>query len=303
MTTAHLAAIRKKLEGALCEAQPSDYGHWQAELELQIKASGGKSRLARCKHNGPLYVQKPFYPEGDDLAHIYLLHPPGGIVSGDHLKIGINVEPGAKALVTTPGAARIYRAREDRKLQQQSLSFKVEEDASLEWFPLETIVYNDANVLLKTDIHLAANAKLLAWEVTCFGLPASGEKFQQGSFEQSYRIFREGRPVFIDRLHLNEKNRDELLQSKACMQEKPVTGFFIISDVVKDESLLEVLRERIAELKLNDVLALTHAGECFIARYLGASAEQARKAFTDIWHFFREQVLARPASEPRIWLT
>ena len=300
MNASNLFAMRQSLEGNF---ELPDHGRWQASLSLEVKSTQNGAKLSKCRHDGPLYVQKPFYPEGDDLAHIYLLHPPGGIVSGDHLYIDIKVDDSAKALVTTPGAARLYRAREDRALQQQSMLFNVGENASLEWFPLETIIYNDANVSLDTQINLDTNATVFAWEVSCFGLPASGELFEQGSFEQSYRVFRDGTPVFIDRLEVDDGNREQFLKGIAGMQQHAVSGFFIVSAVRKDESLLAQLREVIEGNELEQVLALTHVGECIIARYLGASAEQARKGFELIWQFLRPIILERPSSAPRIWLT
>ena len=64
---------------------------WPAFLGLTFDKPGGKTRLIKSVHNGPLYVQKLFYPEGLEHAHVYLLHPPGGLVSGDYLKISIDM--------------------------------------------------------------------------------------------------------------------------------------------------------------------------------------------------------------------
>ena len=62
-------------------ARGSEQG-WSAELELGFAVVAGRTALVHNRHVGPLTVQRPFYPEGE-LAHVYLLHPPGGIVAGD----------------------------------------------------------------------------------------------------------------------------------------------------------------------------------------------------------------------------
>ena len=160
---------------------------WPASVELDLRSEAGRTRLARCSHNGPLYVQRPFYPEGREHPHLYLLHPPGGIVSGDCLDIAVDVAANSGALVTTPGATRVYRARDDNPLQRQRCRLRLGKDAILEWFPMETIVFDGAWVELETTVELTRNSCFVGWEVSCFGLPASRQPFRSGRFSQRYR--------------------------------------------------------------------------------------------------------------------
>ena len=82
---------------------------WVAKLELNFSASQSKTFLSKREHIGPLAIQRPFYPE-QGLCHLYLLHPPGGVVGGDQLSIGIKTDANSSALITTPGAKKIYRS-------------------------------------------------------------------------------------------------------------------------------------------------------------------------------------------------
>src|SRR5688572_5186707 len=82
---------------------------WHAALELGFDVERGATRLGRRAHRGPLVVQRPFFPEGDGVCHVYVLHPPGGLVGGDELALDLDVDAGAHALVTTPAATKIYR--------------------------------------------------------------------------------------------------------------------------------------------------------------------------------------------------
>ena len=70
--------------------------HWAASLALTFAHRDGATRMVQARHQGPLRVQRPFYPEGSgEACHVYVLHPPGGLVSGDALTISAHVESGA----------------------------------------------------------------------------------------------------------------------------------------------------------------------------------------------------------------
>ncbi|MCU7226321.1 urease accessory protein UreD, partial [Acinetobacter bohemicus] len=81
-------------------------------------------------HVGPLTVQRPFYPE-DDTCHLYLLHPPGGIVGGDELTIRAALDSGCHTLITMPGASKFYRSSGAQAHLHQRLTLA--ERSTLEW--------------------------------------------------------------------------------------------------------------------------------------------------------------------------
>jgi urease accessory protein len=280
--------------------------HWQAHLQLELTHGLRGTVLKRCRHKGPLYVQKPFYPEGKDTAHIYLLHPPGGLVSGDNLTIDIDVTDKASTVMTTPGAARLYRARESDSVQRQQINLHIKQDASLEWFPMETIVYNGAEAELTTTIDLAENSTYMGWEITCLGLPASDKPMESGYFQQRYKITRNGLPLFIDRLHFAPES-PQLFTGKAGMQSRTSSGFFIAGEFThtseERDVLFEQIRDMLEQKNLSDLVAVTSLGSFIVSRYLGDSANQARDAFTLIWEILRPVLLNKKACHPRIWLT
>ncbi len=272
---------------------------WQAQLSLDLQYKREKTRLVASQHKGPLYVQKPFYPEGDDLAHVYLLHPPGGIVSGDELEINVNIGEVSAALITTPGAARAYRARPDKLAQRQVNRLQVAAGASLEWFPLETIVFNDARLCADTHIQLAEGASLACWEVTSLGLPASNESFAKGSFLQRYCVSRACRPLFIDRLEISDRSR-AVLHARAGFQSAPVSGFFVMgpfTEPLTDEQLMQ-LRDAITAMSLSSSAGVSRVGDLIVGRYLGESAETARALFVSWWQQLRPLLLGRKACPP-----
>src|ERR1700741_3569567 len=83
---------------------------WKASLALGFSFADQKTTLSSKLHDGPLVVQKPLYPEGSEVCHAIVVHPPGGIAGGDELNLRVGTQPRAAALLTTPGAAKWYRS-------------------------------------------------------------------------------------------------------------------------------------------------------------------------------------------------
>jgi urease accessory protein len=155
--------------------EPAETGGWRAELSLGFTAEPDEegrrgaagsaapaTRLTSRAHRGPLVVQRPFYPEGPGVPHVYVLHPPGGVVGGDSLRVEVSVGPRAHALVTTPAATKVYRTRGPRATQVQRLT--VAAHAALEWLPQETILHDGAAIDLDTTVVLADGARFIGLE-------------------------------------------------------------------------------------------------------------------------------------------
>ena len=278
---------------------------WDANLQLEIARNPRGSRLVRNSHYGPLYVQKPFYPEGEDVAHIYLLHPPGGLVSGDLLEIDVTCGEAASALLTTPGAGRVYRARADESLQRQRITLDVKAQATLEWFPLETIVFNGARAQLETRVSLGQHARYTGWEVTSLGLPANGIEFTRGELTQLLRVEVEGELRLCERLHL--RGNDRLLKAQAGLRGMPINGLFVAGPFpdrsVRDAVLAQLRSTGDDACFKNCWQGVTWIQDFVVGRYLGSCSEQARTLFENWWSYLRPVLIQRPACRPRIWLT
>lgn len=280
---------------------------WIANLSLEFAFSAHGSQLTKTKRSGPLSVQKAFYPEGRDCAHVYLLHPPAGIVSGDQLHIDIRVKPQAHCLVTTPGANRFYRAREDRDIgdskQIQVTNIAVEKEAKCENFPLETIVYEGADGFNTVDIHLTDSSCYLGWDITSLGLPSSGERFNLGRYTQLNRIYCNGSLIFHDRIAINPENK--LQNHIAGLNNCNVFATFIAykATIPNKASILEILRTDIDDKEAAEKLSVTCIRDLIIIRYLGEQAEECKILFTSLWQLLRPIYLDKKGIMPRIWHT
>lgn len=279
----------------------SQWQSWHAHLYLNFDKTQRGTRLSGVDHNGPLYVQRPFYPEGPDCAHVYLLHPPGGIVSGDLLDIQLRLAPGAQVLATTPGAGRAYGARIDASLQRQENTIEVADGAVAEWFPMENIVYSGADLRARTRVALQPGGRFIGWEINCLGLPASSDPFVKGSLTQHFQLDIAGTPSFVDQLRVSADDT-KFLNTGAGMAGHRVSGSFLAGPFTSTEGLKELV-EQTRPLTEAEGLSVTCLDKFLIARYLGPSAFAARQFFVNVWSKTRPQLLNRPICAPRIWST
>ncbi|HIK58720.1 MAG TPA: urease accessory protein [Nitrospinaceae bacterium] len=270
---------------------------WRAQLELEFSKSNNKTILSHRKHYGPLQVQKPFYPELNGACHVYILHPPGGVVGGDRLNICVNVNSNAHALITTPAAGKFYRSAGPVAKQEQTI--KVAPKGVLEWFPSENILFSGAKAQIQTKVELAYDSHFIGWEISCLGRPHSDEIFSQGELDQRFEIWRDGRPIRIERLKF--KGEDQALHAKWGLLGFPVIGSMLcVTDKIE---LLDPLRKITSDSIDQELFSATQMDGIILCCYLGNSVEGARNYFIKAWKILRQKVIGYEAIEPRIWKT
>lgn len=270
---------------------------WHAELDLGFVRRGESTVLARRRHTGPLAVQKPLYPEGEAVCHAIVLHPPAGIAGGDELRIGVEVEAGAQALLTTPGAGKWYRSGGRRA--SQDIEIKVSPRSTAEWLPQETIVFDGARATMRTDIQLGAGARYLGWEILCLGRSASGERFGRGSLQLSTRIAREGRLLWAEQGAI--EGGSPWMDSPAGFAGCTVSATLLAAGAPADAALIAACREVATDDGAR--CGVTALPDLVVARWLGDSGEAARDWLEGVWRHLRPALIGREAQRPRIWNT
>ncbi len=270
---------------------------WHAELELGYARQGDTTRpVLRC-HRGPLRVQKHLYAEGPEVCQHIIVHPPAGIAGGDRLQIDARVDEGAWSQLTSPGAAKWYRAR---SAASQQVNLRVAPGATLEWLPQETIVYAGAQAELTTRIDLEGDARLCYWDMVALGRPAAGERFDTGYFQAHLDIRRDGRLLWHERQRV--VGGDGLLDSPIGLAGHPVFATLLMTGELSAE-LLEHCRELPGpdgQMLRGD---LTQLPGLIVARCLAGEALQARAWLIELWRLLRPALLGRDAVPPRIWST
>jgi urease accessory protein len=239
-------------------------------------------------------------PEGLACPHLYLLHPPGGVVGGDRLETRVKLGAGASALLTTPAAQKLYRSQGARAEIANHLELGA--GAALEWLPSETLAFSAAQAVVTTRVQLAAGAAFLGWDIACYGMPARGETFDTGRVQTRFELYREQLPLLIESFDLGQS--PELLSSAYALRGEPVVASLYAVPAADGvtEALVVELREALAE-RARGLLSVTSLGEVLVVRALGPQVEAVRAPLIRAWQLLRPSLLSRPAVTPRIWAT
>jgi urease accessory protein len=279
-----------------CRLAPPPAAGWAAELELRFERRASRTVLATRRHVGPLRVQKALYPEGDGVCQAIIVHPPGGIVAGDTLRVAIDAGPGAHAQLTTPGAAKWYRST--GSIARSSTVLQVSAGARVEWLPQETLLFDGARAAIRLRVELAPEARFIGWDIVHLGRTAAGERFASGRLHQALELCCGATTLWHERAVIEGGSR--ALQAGALLKGAPAFGTLVAAGAAVDDGVLAACR---AILPASGEGAVTRLPGVLVARYLGNGAETARTYLASLWRVLRPALLGRDAVPPRIWNT
>ncbi len=178
-------------------AVSSDAGMQRARGAARVALSG--ARIADLYQKSPCKVLMPRV-DGRDRAEIVFINSSGGIAGGDELDYAVRVAGPAVTTVTTQASEKVYGAIDrDARLR---MSIAVDDGATLEWLPQQTIAFDGARLRRRTDIDVEGSGRVLALDWLVMGRQARGETMTRGALRDDWRVRRDGRLVWADALRL-----------------------------------------------------------------------------------------------------
>ncbi|MBX5451221.1 urease accessory protein UreD [Thermogemmatispora sp.] len=175
-------------------------------LGFGYERTTGRSRLLVQEQRPPLQVVRAFSTdEGGALVHVHNLS--GGVLGGDRCALEIEVGPGARVMLTSTGATRLYRPRAEDRPALQRWQVHVGAGALLEHLPDALIPFAGARYRQEVLISLAEDAGLFWWEIVAPGRVARGECFAYEWLELLFTISRGEFPLALERFRLEPQQR------------------------------------------------------------------------------------------------
>ncbi|AOB31988.1 urease accessory protein UreD [Bordetella sp. H567] len=277
-------------------------GGWDARLRLSLAQRHGRTVLVRREHAGPLTVQKALYPEADSgICHLAVLHPPGGLASGDALRLDIELEAAAHAVFTTPGATKWYKATAIHP-SRQDVSIHVGDGARLDWLPLENIYFDHSHARQHIDIRLGAGATALGWDAALLGRQAAGETWSAGQLRTDFRLLdRDGRLVWTERQRLQAASR--VRHAPQGLAGLPAYGTLWAAGAACTTALAEALAPSLPFEAALRAGATSPSPGVLLVRAAATHIEPMRRLFAALWLRLRPLVHGVPGRPLRLWAT
>jgi len=274
---------------------------WHGTLSLHYTRDGDRT-LAHDRHEGPLRVLQRLYPEGPRVCHHVLVHPPGGIVGGDTLRLEATLARGSHALLTTPGATRFYRSAGEAGVQ--SVVARVADGARLEWLPQETLAYPGCIAENRLRFELDVGAEMIGWDVVALGLPAAGQRFERGCYRQHLEL----PGVWLERATIDAGDTRLLDSPLGLAGHRVLATLWFAAGAPLQAARRDALLDAARECSASDALQATSGAssahdEAVVLRVLCARVEPAMQLLARVWAAWRHTAWDLQACAPRIWRT
>jgi urease accessory protein len=155
---------------------PADDRPVRGRLDLVITERDGRSIAARQFHEGALRVLRPHYLDESGQVCFVLVNPGGAYLGADLYVIEVAVEDGARLLLTTQSATKIYRT--PGSFAEQRMRLVLGDEAQLELAPDQLIAYREASYRQNTHITVRPTSSLIIAEVVTPGWSPDGAAFR-----------------------------------------------------------------------------------------------------------------------------
>lgn len=263
----------------------------------------GRTFLSGSYQEPPLKVVRAFsLPGGAALVHLHNVS--GGLLGGDRLTLQIQLAAETNVQLTTTGATRIYRRREDGLPATQDARITVGQSALLEYLPDATIPFAGACYHQQTSIELAAGAGLFWWEILAPGREARGECFVYDELQVRTRINAVGRVIAAENLCL--RPHDQEISSFARLGTYRYIASFYICRVGLDTKAWRAAEEHLRELtggmtRPGEILwgVSSLAAHGLVVRCLARHGREVLRGLQAVWRQAKRHLYAQEAIPPR----
>lgn len=250
----------------------------------------GKTLLTERYYQAPLKISKTFHLDDTGQLYVYMMDSSPGLLDRDDYYVDMIQDESTEVYLTNQSYTKVHPTPiHGAKFTQ---TFKLQQEALLEYFPEPLIPYKNSRYFGKTVFHLAKKAVLLYADIVTPGRTFYDECFQYASLSSQTEIYRNDRLIGWD--HFNLEPRIHRYDSMGAMEQYTHMGtFWIVAEDV-DQQLLDAIRQQFTSYS-NLLMGASFMSEQqgITVRMLGHQVWELEAAVNCIWSICRELLLGK----------
>jgi urease accessory protein len=247
---------------------------------LHFVRNENRTVTARSAATSPLRILSPDSP--GDAAWVYTSTFGGGLLSGDHIFLEINVGVHAAAYVTTQSATKVFRSTTPDSTVQTTTA-TVGDDALLAFLPDPVSCFAGARYRQEQRFNLAAKGNLVLLDWFTSGRHARGEQWA-AEYHSSNEIRIAGHCLIRDRLRLDSPARSLGMGAFNC-----IATLILAGPLLEPQSKALITHIDAAPFRHGDrsPIAASPLGGGIIIRAAGVNAEAVAAKLFPFLEFLR----------------
>lgn len=236
---------------------------------LQIVRHGRRSVVCRAFAASPLKLLTP--RNHGDAAWIYSASFGGGLVDGDAIRLLVDVQPGAMALIATQSSTKAYRSARGTSTRLDAM---VGDGGLLVVAPDPVVCFAGSTHRQAQHVDLSGTGALVLVDWLSSGRRAAGERWAFDRYSSRTTVHVDGHVTFYDGLTLDARDGDvaermgrfDVLATVLIVGAALTTAADVISAAVNEDPVV----------RRSDVLASASriVGQGVVLRVAGRSVEQ-----------------------------
>lgn len=262
-------------------------------LHLLFAERNGQTFLREQSFRAPAHISKPYW-DGTHLI-VNVVNPTAGLFPGDTIEVSLRASANSKAVITSPSASRIFRAREQGTTVIWKQHLYVEQGAWMDFFPEMLIPHAGSTFAQDTTIQLENGASILYLDSMAPGRLASGEAFKFSRLSWRTELQIDGRLTALERYSLQPHDHSLHALELHFPNSYHASGF-LVAPISDEKSLMREISS------LSDGSAIVGASPvapgAFSLRVLAANAITLRKTLLGLREIVY-RILAIPAPKLR----
>lgn len=261
-------------------------------LRLNFAYREGKTRLTDVYATGPQRVHHVLYIDENlpDMALAIIQSVGGGILQGDRVAVEIVVEPGARAMVTTQSATKVYKM--EANYATNCLSAVVGEGGYLELLTDYQIPYAGVRLYNRFDFTVDDGGTLIYTDGIAPGRVAHGESFAYKLIHSKLRVRDGNGELRLADTTVLEPDRIRPARPGILGPYTDLGSLYAITPGFATKELSDTIHAEFGLCpEIEGSASVLPRGDGLIARVLGSASSPVQAAVHHAWRLTRRALL------------